>query len=83
MYQTTPDEPSQVVNKLGHKHSTEAILLGRFTLSDRTVSQTSTLVCVCVCACDKLGILECIIEIIKSSITSLLNLFLLVCFLNL
>ena len=38
MYQTAPDEPSLVVGRLCHKHSSDSILLGRYSVSDRTVS---------------------------------------------
>ena len=42
MYQTSPDEPAQVVSKLCHRHSSDVVLLGNYQVQDRTVSPTGT-----------------------------------------
>lgn len=41
MYLTTPDEPLLVVNKICHKHSSETILLGKYQVQDKTVSNAT------------------------------------------
>ena len=32
MYQTSPDDPANVVRELCHKHSSEAVLLGEYSV---------------------------------------------------
>ena len=38
MYQTSPLDPSQVVGKLCHKHSSDAVLLGKYSVHNDSVS---------------------------------------------
>ena len=38
MYETSPLEPGQVVAKLCHKHSSEAVHLGKYTVHGEQVS---------------------------------------------
>ena len=37
MYQTSPEEPGGIVGKLCHKHSSESVLLGCYTIQGSTV----------------------------------------------
>ena len=37
MYETTPDDPASVVSKLRHKHSSEAVLLGEYSVDGNKV----------------------------------------------
>ena len=37
MYQTTPDDPANVVGRLRHRHSSEAVLLGEYSLDGSKV----------------------------------------------
>ena len=42
MYETSPIEPGQVVGKLCHKHSSEAVHLGKYTVHGEQVSSSSS-----------------------------------------
>ena len=37
MYETSPDDPANVVSKLCHKHSSEAVLLGEYGVDGNKV----------------------------------------------
>ena len=37
MYETSPDDPASVVSKLCHKHSSEAVLLGEYSMDGNKV----------------------------------------------
>ena len=37
MYQTSPEEPGGIVGKLCHKHSSDSVLLGCYTIQGSTV----------------------------------------------
>ena len=49
MYQTSPEEPEQVVSQLCHRHSSEAVLLGEYTVQGNKVrNDAALLVVLCV-----------------------------------
>lgn len=39
LYLTSPEEPSLVVGRLCFKHSSEAVLLGKYQVQERTVRE--------------------------------------------
>ena len=47
MYQTSPEPPATVVSKLFHKHSSDSVHLGDYTVDDNKVKTLLLFLCTC------------------------------------